>query len=100
MSIFATLVIWGWNKPYLELSDFAENWNGESLQHMLDAKMVLAAVRAQKLKKTQKIIWYIYSGVFNDADFKNEVSFCFRIPSDANKGALRGAKGGQGGWNQ
>ena len=44
MSIFATLVIWGWNKPYLELSDFAENWNGESLQHMLDAKLVLAAV--------------------------------------------------------
>ena len=24
MSIFATLVIWGWNKPYLELSDFPE----------------------------------------------------------------------------
>ena len=37
MRIFGTL-IWGWNEPYLELSDFAENWNGESLQHMLDAK--------------------------------------------------------------
>ena len=43
MRIFGTLA-WGWNKPYLELSDFAENRNGESLQHMLGAKLVLAAV--------------------------------------------------------
>ena len=32
-------------KPYLALSEFAENWYGESLQHILDAKKVLAAVR-------------------------------------------------------
>ena len=38
------LFIWGWIKPYLELFDFAENWYGESLQHILDAKKVLAAV--------------------------------------------------------
>ena len=25
MRIFGTLVIWGWSKPYLELSDFPEN---------------------------------------------------------------------------
>ena len=44
MSIFATLVICSWSKPYLELSDFPENWYGKSLQHILDAKNVLAVV--------------------------------------------------------
>ena len=44
MSIFATLVICSWSKPYLELSDFPENWYGKSLQHILDAKKVLAVV--------------------------------------------------------
>ena len=44
MRIFGTLVICGWSKPYLELSDFPENWYGKSLQHILDAKNVLAVV--------------------------------------------------------
>ena len=44
MSIFATLDNWGWVKPYLKLSDFTENWYDKSLQHILDAKKVLAVV--------------------------------------------------------
>ena len=35
MRIFGTLVIWGWSKPYLELSDFPENWNGKSRAHSM-----------------------------------------------------------------
>ena len=46
MSIFATLVICSWSKPYLELSDFPENWYGKSLQDILDAKKILAAAYA------------------------------------------------------
>ena len=56
MRIFGTLVIWGWSKPYLELSDFPENWYGKSLQHILDAKKVLAAA-------TAKIDFCCYGGV-------------------------------------
>ena len=47
-----------------------------------------------------KIMWYIKSGVFNSRDFKNEISFPFRIPSDPNKGVAGGALGrGKGGWD-
>ena len=42
----------------------------------------------------QKIIRYIKSWVFNSRDFKNEISFHFRIPSDPNKGVASGALGG------
>ena len=35
---------------------------------------------------------YINCRVFNDADFKNEIGFPYRIPSDPNKGAHRGAR--------
>ena len=52
MRIFGTL-IWGWNKPYLELSDFAENWNGESLQHMLDAKSAASHAAATVTAKIE-----------------------------------------------
>ena len=41
----------------------------------------------------QKTMKYINSGVPNSRDFKNEVSFPFRIPSHPNKGVARGALG-------
>ena len=63
MRIFGTLVIWGWSKPYLELSDFAENWYGKSLQHILDAKKVLAAASAAGAAVTAKIDFCCYGGV-------------------------------------
>ena len=63
MRIFGTLVIWGWSKPYLELSYFAENWNGKSLQHILDAQKVLAAASAAGAAVTAKIDFCCYSGV-------------------------------------
>ena len=59
---------------------------------------VMAKIGRKKIQKNH--MTHIFSRVFNDTDFKNEVSLCFRIPSDANKGALRGAKGDQGGCNQ
>ena len=63
MRIFGTLVIWGWIKPYLELSDFPENWYGKSLQHILDAKKVLAAASAAGAAVTAKIDFCCYGGV-------------------------------------
>ena len=33
----------------------------------------------------------------NSRDFKNEIGFPFRIPSDPNKGVASGARGGEGG---
>ena len=48
----------------------------------------------------QKIMWYINSGVINSRDFKNEISFPFRIPSDLNKGIAGGAlEGRKGSWD-
>ena len=32
----------------------------------------------------------------NSRDFKNEINFPFRIPSDSNKGVAGGARGGGG----
>ena len=63
MSIFVTLVICSWSKPYLELSDFPENWYGKSLQHILDAKKVLAAASAAGAAVTAKIDFCCYGGV-------------------------------------
>ena len=63
MRIFGTLVIWGWSKPYLELSYFAENLNGKSLQHILDAKKVLAAAPAAGAAVTAKIDFCCHGGV-------------------------------------
>ena len=63
MRIFGTLVIWGWIKPYLELSDFPENWYGKSLQHILNAKKVFAAASAAGADVTAKIDFCCYGGV-------------------------------------
>ena len=41
-------------------------------------------------------MWYIDSRVLNGGEFKNEISFPFRIPSDSNKGVAGGARGGRG----
>ena len=41
-------------------------------------------------------MWYIDSRVLNGGEFKNEIIFPFRIPSDSNKGVAGGARGGRG----
>ena len=63
MRIFGTLVICSWSKPFLELSDFPENWYGKSLQHILDAKKVLAAASTAGAAVTAKIDFCCYGGV-------------------------------------
>ena len=40
----------------------------------------------------QKIMKYINSGGVNSRNFKNEISFPFRIPSDTNNGVAGEAK--------
>ena len=54
-----------------------------------------AAVMAKIEKTSKKIMWYINSMVFNIGDFKNGISFSFRIPTDPPKGASEG--GGEAG---
>ena len=59
----------------------------------------LGGGRGAETYTQQKIMWYIKSGVFNSRDFKNEISFPFRIPLDPNKGVAGRALGGKGGWD-
>ena len=47
-----------------------------------------AAITAKMENTCKKIMWYINSMVFNGGDFKNGISFSFRIPPDPPKGAL------------